>query len=212
MTTKMTVNTYLNYDAIIFDMDGTLVDSGRLHQNAWTKTLIQFGIPVEPEMMRSLAGVPPIETIEILATHFSIELTATVETINSYREQTVSNTLTQYVKPTKLSKLAFENKGKRPMAVGTGTYTHESEMILCVCGLRELIDHVVGADQVKRHKPHPDTFLRCAELMEVEPKKCIVFEDSHTGIQAAQSAGMFVVDVFEQFQIQNDYFLTKKDY
>ena len=204
-----TIDSYLNYDAIIFDMDGTLVDSGRLHQNAWTKTLIKFSIPVEPEMMRSLAGVPSIETIEILAKHFSIELNTPLETINRYKEQIVQDTLTHYVKPTKLSKLAFENKGRRPMSVGTGAYTGESEMILSACGLRDLIDHVVGADRVKRHKPHPDTFLRCAELMAVSPEKCIVFEDSQTGIQAAKNAGMFVVDVFKELQIQNDYFLTE---
>lgn len=77
-----------------------------------------------------------------------------------------------------------------------------------MCGLLELVDHVVGADQVSEPKPAPDTFLRCAELMGIAPARCIVFEDAKAGIQAAKSAGMFVVDVLVDFDIQNDYFLT----
>ncbi|MOA27768.1 Fructose-1-phosphate phosphatase YqaB [compost metagenome] len=53
----------------------------------------------------------------------------------------------------------------------------------------------MGADDVQRHKPEPDTFLRCAELIGVPPEKCVVFEDADFGIQAAKSANMAVVDV-----------------
>lgn len=67
------------------------------------------------------------------------------------------------------------------MAVGTGAYTEEAIQILTLCGLLELVDHVVGADQVDSPKPAPDTFLRCAELMGIAPARCIVFEDARRG-------------------------------
>lgn len=198
---------YKEYEGIIFDMDGTLVDSGRLHQNAWTQALNQYQIPINFALMRSLAGVPTKETVDILVKHFDLNIQASSDEINEFKEAIVKETIHQYVKPTKLAEFARDNAGKRPMSVGTGAYTTEAKQILEMCGLTELIDHLVGADQVKNPKPAPDTFLRCAELMQIKPEKCIVFEDAPAGIQAAKSAGMFVVDVLEVMQIKNDYFL-----
>lgn len=198
---------YKEYEGIIFDMDGTLVDSGRLHQNAWTQALEAYQIPIDFALMRSLAGVPTKETIDILVKHFGLSIQASSDEINEFKESIVRETIHQYVKPTKLADFARDNVGKRPMSVGTGAYTQEAAQILEVCGLTKLIDHLVGADQVSNPKPAPDTFLRCAELMQIKPEKCIVFEDAEAGIQAAKSAGMFVVDVLDVLQIKNDYFL-----
>ncbi|TKB43859.1 beta-phosphoglucomutase family hydrolase [Thalassotalea mangrovi] len=199
---------YDDFDAIIFDMDGTLVDSGRLHQHAWTKTLEHYGIPVDPLLMRSLAGIPTIGTLEYLIDHFKLDLALDLTQANAFKESIVRATMANYVKPTALANFAKANKDIRPMAVGTGAYTNEAKTILDICGLASLIDHVVGADQVKNPKPSPDTFLRCAQLMGVEPRRCIVFEDARKGIEAAQAAGMFVVDVEQTLQIKNDYFLS----
>lgn len=199
---------YKDFDAIIFDMDGTLVDSGRLHENAWTLTLEKYGIPLDPNLMRSLAGVPTIGTVEFLIKHFSLDLTLDLQQVNEFKESIVRDTLVDYVKPTVLADFALENKNKRPMSVGTGAYTDEATIILETCGLTHLIDHIVGADQVTNPKPSPDTFLRCAQLMGIQPERCIVFEDAKKGIQAAEAAGMFVVDVLEAFNIENDYFLS----
>ena len=81
------------------------------------------------------------------------------------------------------------------MAVGTGSEHRMAEMLLRHLGLFNCFDAIVGADDVQCHKPEPDTFLRCAELIGVPPEKCVVFEDADFGIQAAKSAGMAVVDV-----------------
>ena len=199
---------YTEFDAIIFDMDGTLVDSGQLHEVAWRDTLTQFQIPIDPPLMRSLAGVPTIETLAILKSHFGVETTQTNEQINEYKESKVKALMADFVKPTSLIEFAKQNYGIRPMAVGTGAYTAEAVEILTLCGLIDLVDHVVGADQVNAPKPEPDTFLRCAELMGVSAASCVVFEDAKIGIQAAEAAGMAVVDVLAELGIENDYFRT----
>ena len=69
------------------------------------------------------------------------------------------------------------------------------EKTLEIIGIREYFDIIVTANDVKNHKPHPETFLRCAELMKVDPSECEVFEDGDLGIEAARRAGMIATDV-----------------
>jgi beta-phosphoglucomutase-like phosphatase (HAD superfamily) len=85
--------------------------------------------------------------------------------------------------------------GKLPMSVGTGGHREAVEKTLELVGLRQYFDIIVTANDVKLHKPHPETFLRCAELMNIEPAYCEVFEDGDLGIEAARRAGMIATDV-----------------
>jgi beta-phosphoglucomutase family hydrolase len=198
---------YDHFDGLIFDMDGTLVDSGKLHEKAWTATLERYSIPIDFVLMRSLAGVPTKGTIEILLKHFQVPALASLDDMNNFKEQFVHEHMHQFVKPTALMEVAEQYFGKKPMAVGTGAYTQEAQSILKICGLDRFIQVVVGADQVKNPKPAPDTFLRCAELLNLNPTGCVVFEDSHLGLRAAADAGMAGIDVLKVHNIVNDYFL-----
>jgi HAD superfamily hydrolase (TIGR01509 family) len=124
-----------------------------------------------------------------------------------YGEQLVHEHMHQYVKPTSLINISRKYHGKKPMARGTGATTVEANIILKLCGLDQYIPVVVGADQVRNPKPAPDTFLLCAELLGAEPSRCVVFEDSVLGLQAAVSAGMVGIDVLDTHQVINNYFL-----
>ena len=198
---------YDQHDALIFDMDGTLVDSGQLHEHAWTTVLNHYGIPVDRALMRSLAGVPTKATIEALLKQFRLPAPAELEEMNAHKDRVVHEHMHRFVKPTALLELVKHYHVVKPMAVGTGAITSEANTILKLCGLDIYMDAIVGADQVANPKPAPDIFLRCAELLNVNAKHCVVFEDSQLGLQAAINAGMKAVDMLKVHQIVNEYFL-----
>ena len=94
---------------------------------------------------------------------------------------------------------AFEivkrNLGKRAMALGTGSHGNMVNMLLDKFDLRQYFNAIVDADMVTTHKPHPETFLTCAEKLGILPSQCLVFEDADLGVQAALNGGMDVFDV-----------------
>jgi phosphoglycolate phosphatase-like HAD superfamily hydrolase len=93
---------YDDYAALIFDMDGTLVDSGQLHEFSWRATLQRYGIPIDGPLMRSLAGVPTRETLELLVKKFHCPAPCSVEEMNAFKEQCVRDSLHRFVQPTAL--------------------------------------------------------------------------------------------------------------
>lgn len=201
---------YDAYQALLFDMDGTLVDSGRLHELTWRATLERYGIPVDVPLMRSLAGVPARETLQRLVRHFGCSVDASIDEMVAFKEARVREDAHRYVRPTALIEVVQTHHGRKPMAVGTGASTAEARSTLRQCGLDAFFDIVVGADQVRSPKPAPDTFLLCAQLLAVRPERCVVFEDSPMGLQAARCAGMEAVDVLQVHGIHNDYFLEPR--
>ena len=81
------------------------------------------------------------------------------------------------------------------MSVGTGASRKSACLQLSALGIKDYFDFIVSADDVEKHKPEPDTFLKCAHLMNVNPRFCQVFEDGDLGIEAANKAEMIITDV-----------------
>jgi beta-phosphoglucomutase-like phosphatase (HAD superfamily) len=104
--------------------------------------------------------------------------------------------LTKKIEPVKpVLKVVQDYYGKLPMAIGTGEYRDIALVNVKAAGVGRYLKILVTADDVKKSKPEPDIFLKCAELMKVPPEFCQVFEDAPPGLEAAKRAGMIVTDI-----------------
>lgn len=179
------------YDALIFDLDGTLVDSMPLHLDAWETTSAEFGLLFDRVQLNAYGGIPTRKIVAMLAQQHGLTLD-----VEAFARRKIALYLAQIdrvgVFPP-MWELVRRHHGKVPMGIGTGSSREHAERILKNTGLDAYISVVVSADDVSNHKPHPDTFLRVAELLGADPANCLVFEDTPIGIQAGKAAGMATV-------------------
>jgi beta-phosphoglucomutase len=180
---------------MIFDMDGVLIDSMPLHVLAWERYLQKLGISVE-DLERRMHGKRNSELVRDL---IDADLTEDVifrhgaDKEQLFRDMLLEQELSHAQIPGLIEFL--ERHRGEPMAIGSNAEPENIEFILERLGLRRYFSVTVNGMQVERPKPFPDIYLEAAKRLGVEPKNCIVFEDSPTGVEAGRAAGMRVVGV-----------------
>ena len=185
--------------ALIFDIDGTLADTMPIHYIAWRDALKPYGIDFTIDLFNSFAGLPLKETIEELNEMFGTDMHP-IE-VGLKKEQEVFDHI-HLVKPVQpVYDLVKEYAGKIPMALGTGGQRENAWKLMEAIGLREHFEILVAAEDVENHKPAPDTFLKGAEQLGVDPQYCQVFEDGKRGLEAAIAAGMIATDVTDFYEL-----------
>ncbi len=185
-----------SFDAVIFDLDGTLVDSMPAHFAAWSMALAQFNVPkdVFPEdVFYSMGGRPTKDIVGELNGEFGLSLDA-VDVALAKREAFL-NLIDKVEINEDVVNYARSLRGKVPMAIATGSTRVVAEKTLQAVGISDLFDEVVTANDVECGKPAPDIFLEAASRLEVDAKRCLAFEDAPAGIMSAHCAGMEVVTV-----------------
>jgi beta-phosphoglucomutase family hydrolase len=185
-----------SYEAVIFDLDGTLVDSMPAHFAAWSDALAQFNVPkdVFPEdVFYSMGGRPTTDIVAELNGEFGLHLDPA--DVALAKREAFMNLLDQVKINEDVVSYAKSLRGKVPMAIATGGTRVVAEKTLQAVGISDLFDEVVTANDVACGKPAPDIFIEAANRLQVNPKRCLVLEDAPAGIMAAQCAGMDVVTV-----------------
>ncbi len=181
--------------ALIFDMDGVIVDSNPVHRQAWAAFNRRYGLETTEEMLQRMYGR---RNDQIVRDFYGEGITA--EEVDArgrakerlFREMMAGRTEKMLVPGLR----AFlERHRDLPMGVGSNAEPENVAFVLDETGLRQYFRAVVDGHQVRHPKPHPEVYLRVADLLETEPAKCIVFEDSHSGAAAAVAAGMRVIGI-----------------
>jgi beta-phosphoglucomutase len=194
-------------------MDGVLVHSMPLHTLAWERYLASLGITVEDleqrmhgkrnsELVRDL--IDPMLPDDVVFHHGA-------EKERWFREMMIEDGLSQYAIPG--LRQFLDRHPDLPKAVASNAEPQNIDFVLDRFDLRRYFPVTVNGMQVARPKPFPDVFLEAARQLNTAPERCVVFEDSPTGVQAARSAGMRVVGVettpttFEGIQLKINNFL-----
>lgn len=186
--------------ALIFDMDGVVVDSNPLHRAAWLEYNRRHGIETTEAMQARMYGK---RNDEIVRDFFGASL-ADADIVRHgadkerlYREM-LSPRLSEALVPGLRDFLAKHRD--LPLALATNAEPANVDFVLDGAQLRDFFRVIVDGHQVARPKPHPEIYLLAADLLGVRPEFCVVFEDSHTGVEAGLGAGMRVIGVSTMHQ------------
>lgn len=181
----------LQFDAVIFDLDGTLIDTESVALATGMAAFAEVGNPVDEAFMHTLVGVDnPTANARILARYPKVDFDRLQQLWREGFDRGVETNL--QLKP---GVAALLQALSLPMAVATSSDRASALYKIGLAGLAPHFPHVVSRDDVVSPKPAPDPFLRAAELLGVDPARCLAFEDSEIGSQAAMAAGMYVIQV-----------------
>lgn len=182
--------------AIIWDVDGTLVDTAEQHFRAWTRLASEIGQPFTRADFAATFGMRNPEIIRKL--FFPDADNARCAELGTRKEDlyraSVREEGTQLL-PGAARLLAMFAKAGWPQAVGSSAPPGNLDLLLELTGTRGYFAAVVTGDDVRRGKPHPEVFFAAATKLGVEPSRCVVFEDAVAGVEAARVGGMRCVAV-----------------
>jgi len=179
-------------ELVIFDKDGLIIDSEREVYESWKTVLSENNLNFSDEWFSTIVGIRIEDRTKILFRQFGklgLEMQkATLNLIHQNRYDTIIP-LKKGLKEL-LETLSYLNIKK---VVATSSTLLDTKRTLGVHNILEEFDLIVTGELVEFGKPAPDIFLKCSELMNVSPSKCLVLEDSDAGINAAKSAGMIAI-------------------
>ncbi len=186
------------YDCFIFDLDGVLVDTAKYHFLAWKRLAEEMGIPFTEEDNERLKGVSRMASLDIILelgnkTLPEEEKLALATKKNAWYVAYIMKMDASEILPGTLELLdKLKQAGKK---IVLGSASKNAPLILERTQMAAYFDAVIDGTSVSKAKPDPEVFTKGAESVSVPYEKCIVFEDSVAGIQAAKAAGMLAIGV-----------------
>lgn len=182
-------------EAVIFDLDGTLVDSMWIWKDIDIEYLKKHGLPLPDDLQKCIEGMSFTETAVYFKERFSLP-----DPVDVIKAEWVDMAEDYYsrridLKPGARQFVEALNRQGIPVGIGTSNSRELALMVLRRHGLDLLVTEIVTSCEVPKGKPAPDVFLKVAQLLGVAPENCLVFEDTQAGVQAALAAGMQVIAV-----------------
>jgi HAD superfamily hydrolase (TIGR01509 family) len=181
--------------AVVFDLDGLLLDTERLYRTAFVQAASRFGFTVDPAFYATLIGLATPARIARLRARFGAAFPLEPFLADYYARKRRLLDGPVALKPGAAMLLRHLRARRVPTAVATSGTRQTAALNLARRGLAGRFSAVVTRDDVARGKPHPDPFLHAAQALRVPPSACLALEDSHHGILASHAAGMRAIMV-----------------
>lgn len=193
--------------AIIFDMDGLMIDSEGKQSESVEQVLREHG--VEPEFNEAgviqIVGIPATDNFQILKDKH--RMSQSVDELHERKKEIYRELLEEGVTPMPGLFELFEYLQDKPLkkAVASSSIIKDIELVIQHLDAIEHFDAIVSAEEVERGKPAPDVFLEAAKRLGVDPEHCVVLEDAPEGVKAGKAAGMKVIAIPNRYTKHHDF-------
>lgn len=193
--------------AVIFDMDGIIIDSEPIQSKSYELVLQKYGITPEynADGLIQVLGVHSEGNWKLLKNKHKIS-----ESVYKLKEkkqevylELIKNNLSPM--PGLINLLKFFKKKSLPLAIASSSTPKQISIIVDLLKISDYFDVMISGEEVKRGKPHPDVFLEAAKKLGVKPETCLVLEDAETGVLAGKAAGMKVIAVKNKYTTTQDH-------
>lgn len=191
--------------AVIFDMDGLMIDSEPFHCRAFDKVFKQFGKELtEEENNKYFVGISDKDAAENMVRQYNLPLSP--EELVKQKQTAYLEYLNQITpQPGLIDLLKILQKHNYKKAIASSSMLTEIDAVVTALNVKPFFEAFCSAQEVKHGKPAPDVFLLAAERLEIPPKQCLVLEDATSGIKAAKAAGMFSIAVPSRETADSDF-------
>jgi HAD superfamily hydrolase (TIGR01509 family) len=190
--------------ALIFDMDGLMIDSERLYFQSERDIAGSFGKEIKEEILWRMMGRNPLEGLEILVSELKLPISP--QEAVSLRNELMREKMKSDLRAMPgLFQIIDAFYGELKLAVSTGAQKEFLEMAVNELGIREKFDVLQASDDIQRGKPDPEIFLKTCEKLGLEPGDCIILEDSENGVRAGWRAGCYVIAVPSEYTRKQDF-------
>jgi HAD superfamily hydrolase (TIGR01509 family) len=182
--------------AVVFDMDGLMLDTERIAPRCWSEAASVLGVPFDTALILAMIGRNSRDSRQFVLAHYGDDYPVDA-LMQESRAQFDAIVLRESiaVKPGLHALLEWLEMRSIPRAIATSTHRERAQEHLERCGLRSRFHALVGGDEVIHGKPAPDIFLLAATRLDVDPAHCVVLEDSEHGVRGALAAGMIPIMV-----------------
>jgi len=186
-----------DYQAFLYDCDGTLADNMPAHTATYVAVAKEQDVIFDPALINELAGWPIADVVTEINLRYKSNMVP--EDFKARKAQLYEAEYISHIKPiTYVVDHLKANAGRVRIGVVSGGDRSAIEKTLKILGISDLVEVLVCAGETPNGKPFADPFLKAAELLGVQPEKCLVFEDGLPGVEAAKAAGMHWIRI-DQF-------------
>lgn len=190
-------NTNMDKKGIIFDLDGVIVSTDKLHYQAWKRMADELGVYFDEEINNRLRGVSRMESLEIILERYKgEELNQKQKEVLAEKKNSYYRELLCTLKPEDVTdevRETLEKLKEKGYQIAIGSSSKNAAFILKQVQLSDSFDAVSDGNNVVNSKPDPEVFLKAAEYLSLTPEECVVVEDAYSGIDAAKAADMYAV-------------------